>query len=224
MSEQRRRLSRAVQLRVKHALDRVLAAVLLVLLAPLFAIVAAAIKLDDGGPVLFRQPRIGRAGQPFTVVKFRSMVVDADRLLDAAGVPVAPRLSRAGRWLRRLSLDELPQLVNVLRGEMSIVGPRPLLPMRLPQLDDTQRRRFEVRPGLTGLAQVRGRNDLPWSQRLACDVEYVDRFSLWLDARIIGSTLPVVVRGEGIAADRNPGEVDDLPAIAANAEERGDDA
>jgi lipopolysaccharide/colanic/teichoic acid biosynthesis glycosyltransferase len=203
-------MSRRAQIAVKHALDRVSAALLLVALAPLFAVVAAAVKIGDGGPVLFHHTRPGEDASPFEVLKFRTMVVDADRLLDAEGRPVGDRVTRVGRVLRSTSLDELPQLVNILRGEMSFVGPRPAIPEHVARYTEEQMRRLRMRPGITGLAQVNGRNTLPWSERIRLDNDYIDGYSLALDARILLATISVVVRREGIAPDRNPGDVDDL--------------
>ncbi len=200
------------QLWAKACVDRLFAMVLLVLLAPFFALIAVAIRLDDGGPVLFRQDRAGKDGKLFTILKFRTMVPNADRLLDASGATTGdPRVTRVGSVLRWLSVDELPQLMNILRGEMSFVGPRPVLPSHLQRYDARQKQRFAVRPGITGLAQVRGRNTLPWTQRLEADVDYVRSFSLWLDLVILLHTVRAVVLREGFVMDRNPEDVDDLP-------------
>lgn len=201
---------------LKHIADRTAAAAALLALAPVFAGIAAAIKLEDGGPVLFRQDRLGEGARPFSIWKFRTMMVDADRYLDPSGQATRSRVTRVGRFLRFTSLDELAQLVNILRGEMSFVGPRPVLPSHLPRYTDAQKRRFEVRPGITGLAQVNGRNQLPWSQRLAYDVEYVERFSLGLDLWILLKTVRVVLFREGVVLDRNPGQVDDLGPTPTN--------
>lgn len=199
-----------MDLAIKHALDRLGAALGLVALAPLLAAIAAAIKLEDGGPVIFRQERLGAGARPFSIWKFRTMIPDADAHLDAAGRATRSRVTRVGRLLRFTSLDELAQLFNILRGEMAFVGPRPVLPSHLGRYTDAQKRRFEVRPGITGLAQVSGRNQLPWSKRLALDVEYVDRRSLLVDAGILLRTVKVVLLREGVVLDRNPGQVDDL--------------
>lgn len=207
MSGQRRRQ----QLRVKHALDRLLAALAVVLLSPVFLLIAAAIKLTDRGPVFFRQARAGRWQEPFWVWKFRTMRVDADKFLDSRGRPAGNRLTRVGIWLRWSSADELPQLFNILAGEMSFVGPRPVMVQHPRRYKRAQLRRFEVRPGITGLAQINGRNHLKWSRRLAYDRLYVQRFSLALDLYILLRSVKVVFKREGVAMDRNPGEVDDLP-------------
>ncbi|HXW04266.1 MAG TPA: sugar transferase [Vicinamibacterales bacterium] len=180
----------------KRALDLGLALVAAVVLAPVAAIVALAVRMGLGSPVLFRQERPGRQGQPFVLVKFRSMTSERDehgRLL-----PDAERLPWLGRWLRGTSLDEMPELWNVIAGDMSFVGPRPLLMEYLPRYTPAQARRHEVRPGITGLAQVSGRNALSWPERFALDVEYVDRCSLRLDLAILGRTLVAVFLRRGI--------------------------
>ena len=183
----------------KRILDAGVAGVGLVVTAPLQAAVALAVLKEHGRPVLFRQPRPGKDGRVFTLVKFRTML-----LPDAKRVSDADRLTGLGRFLRATSLDELPTLWNVLRGEMSLVGPRPLLVQYLERYSPEQARRHEVRPGVTGLAQVRGRNGLSWEEKLALDVEYVDRRSLRLDLRILLLTVRQVVRRDGITA---PGHV-----------------
>lgn len=166
-----------------------------VLSLPVQAAVAAAVRITLGSPVLFRQERPGLHGRPFTLVKFRTMH-PADPL--RGQVSDAERLTRFGTFLRSTSLDELPTLWHVVRGDMSLVGPRPLLPNYLDRYTPAQARRHEVRPGLTGLAQVSGRNGLSWEERLTLDVEYVDRHSLLLDLRILWRTVAVVLRREGI--------------------------
>jgi lipopolysaccharide/colanic/teichoic acid biosynthesis glycosyltransferase len=182
---------------VKRAADVVVATVGLLISAPVMAAVAVAVRRDVGSPVLFRQVRPGRHGEPFELVKFRTM-----RMIDETdGVANdAERLTPFGRWLRSTSLDELPTLWNVLRGEMSLVGPRPLLMEYLDRYTPTQARRHEVRPGVTGLAQVRGRNLLSWDEKFAADVEYVDHVGPVLDARILMATLATVLRRQGVSA------------------------
>ncbi|UWZ40157.1 sugar transferase [Dactylosporangium roseum] len=174
------------------------AAVAAVVLAPVIAGTAVFVRLTMGSPVLFRQERAGRHGAPFTMVKFRSMTVHDD-----SGGPDprhdGARLTPAGRFLRASSLDELPALWNVLRGEMSLVGPRPLPVAYLDRYTPDQRRRHDVRPGITGLAQVRGRNTLSWEQKFAYDLEYVQRRGLALDLRILAATAGAVLRRDGIA-------------------------
>ena len=181
---------------MKRLLDVLVSAAALLLLAPVIAATAVLVAWRLGRPVLFRQVRPGLHGRPFTLVKFRTMT-DA-RGPDGALLPDGQRLPPFGAWLRRTSLDELPQLWNVLRGDMSLVGPRPLLMEYLPLYSPEQARRHEVRPGITGWAQVRGRNALPWAERFTLDVWYVDHRSMLLDLRILGLTLAKVFRREGI--------------------------
>ncbi len=186
----------------KRILDLALVLPLLVLTAPLLACIAVWIKLDSRGPVLFHQTRVGQGGRLFSILKFRTMVVDAEQ----RGYYTAehdPRITRCGALLRRTSLDELPQLLNILRGEMSVVGPRPTLPYQVEQYTPRQRRRLAVKPGVTGWAQVNGRNRLSWPQRIERDVWYVEHQSLWLDLRILARTLRVWLRGEGVYADKD---------------------
>jgi lipopolysaccharide/colanic/teichoic acid biosynthesis glycosyltransferase len=182
---------------VKRLLDVALAAVLLALTAPVMLALAALILATMGRPVLFRQPRPGRHGHVFELVKFRTMRVDGAGLGPAAD---RARLTRVGGWLRACSLDELPTLWHVLAGQMSLVGPRPLLVDYLARYTPHQARRHEVRPGITGLAQAHGRNRLSWEEKFAYDVWYVDHRSLRLDLRILARTLRVLVRREGISA------------------------
>ena len=154
---------------------------------------AVAVKLTSKGPVFFRQQRIGMDGEVFDVIKFRTMLDGPNPL-----IPDDSRITHAGRVLRRFSIDELPQLLNVAHGEMSIVGPRPALPNQVELYDNRQRGRLAVRPGLTGWAQVNGRNSIPWSERIDLDLEYVQRQSVSLDLQIIGRTVSVMLGGEGI--------------------------
>jgi exopolysaccharide biosynthesis polyprenyl glycosylphosphotransferase len=193
---------------IKQLMDTVTSAVLLGLLAPLALIVAAMIRVEDRGPVFYRQSRVGRDGRRFTIVKFRTMVVGAERLQGELAVhnegagPLFklrsdPRVTRAGRLLRRYSLDELPQLLNVLCGHMSLVGPRPGLPHEIEEYEDHVHRRMLVKPGLTGLWQVSGRSDLAWEEGVQLDLRYVEDWSLALDAMILWKTLRVVLSTEG---------------------------
>jgi lipopolysaccharide/colanic/teichoic acid biosynthesis glycosyltransferase len=183
----------------KPLLDRTAAAAGLVVLSPVLGAVALLVRTKLGGPVLFRQTRPGLGGEPFEMVKFRTMT-DA-RGPDGALLPDAQRLTPLGRFLRGSSLDELPELWNVLKGDMSLVGPRPLLMRYLDRYTPEQTRRHEVRPGITGLAQVYGRNAIGWDEKLAYDVSYVDRISLSLDLRILLRTVFQVVRRDGISAE-----------------------
>ena len=184
--------------RAKRAVDLAVALPAAIALAPVMAAVAVAIRRDSPGPALFRQRRIGYAGRPFTLLKFRTMVVGAEGM--GAGLAVVhgdSRITRIGTTLRRLSLDELPQLWNIVRGDMSLVGPRPTVAAQVERYDARQRRRLLARPGLTGLAQVSGRNTIPWSERIEIDIAYVDRWSLRRDLAILLRTALVVLRREG---------------------------
>jgi len=185
--------------RVKRAFDFTLALVALCLASPVLALAALAIRVNMGSPVLFRQVRPGWRERPFTILKLRTMRKVPGRQPEASSD--AARLTRLGAILRKLSLDELPQLWNVVEGEMSLVGPRPLLPVYLPRYSPTQRRRHEVRPGITGWAQINGRNAVAWEQKFDLDVWYVDHWSLSLDGKILWQTLLKVIRREGIAQD-----------------------
>jgi exopolysaccharide biosynthesis polyprenyl glycosylphosphotransferase len=193
---------------MKRAFDIVCASALLLLLAPVMGVVALLVRLEDGGPVLFRQARVGRDNNLFQCLKFRSMVIDADKqfssiahLNETGGVlfKIAddPRITRVGRAIRRLSLDELPQLWNVVRGEMSMVGPRPALPVEVARYDSDMRRRLRVRPGVTGLWQVSGRSDLSWEDTVRLDLYYVDNWSVVQDVAILLKTVRAVFRSEG---------------------------
>jgi lipopolysaccharide/colanic/teichoic acid biosynthesis glycosyltransferase len=183
---------------IKRAIDVVGAGVGLVVTAPFLAGVALAVRKDLGSPVLFQQERAGKDGDLFTLWKFRTMRDAVDE--HGQPRPDGERLTPLGRLLRAASLDELPQLINVLRGEMSLVGPRPLLPRYLPRYSREQARRHEVKPGITGWAQVRGRNALSWNDKLALDVWYVDHQSLWLDAQILWETVAKVLKRSGVSA------------------------
>jgi sugar transferase EpsL len=181
---------------LKRVFDLCVASIALVALAPLLLILAALVRIRLGAPVIFRQQRPGLHGRPFTLLKFRSMT-DAR---DAEGnlLPDEQRLTPFGRFLRSSSLDELPELINVIRGDMSLVGPRPLLMEYLDRYTPEQMRRHEVRPGITGWAQVNGRNAISWDQKFALDVWYVDHLSFWLDLRILAMTVWRVAQRDGI--------------------------
>lgn len=193
---------------IKEAFDKALALTGVILLAPVFAIIALAIKFADHGPVFFKQVRVGKDGHTFTVWKFRTMVVDAEKRKaeltahnEAAGALFKmrrdPRVTRPGAWLRRYSLDELPQLFNVLFGDMSLVGPRPALPVEAAKYGDHMRRRLVVKPGMTGLWQINGRSDLPWDEAVRLDLRYVENWSFILDLQILWKTLSAVMGGYG---------------------------
>jgi exopolysaccharide biosynthesis polyprenyl glycosylphosphotransferase len=193
---------------LKTVFDRVLGSLLLVAALPLVLTIAVAVRLSSRGPVLFRQVRVGVDGRRFTMLKFRSMVPDAEDRRPALGdlddgngmlfkIREDPRVTRVGALLRRFSLDELPQLINVLRGDMSLVGPRPPLPEEVAGYDGDAARRLRVRPGMTGLWQVSGRSDLSWEESLRLDLRYVDNWSLALDLSILWRTWRAVIRGSG---------------------------
>jgi lipopolysaccharide/colanic/teichoic acid biosynthesis glycosyltransferase len=183
-------------------LDVILAALALVLASPLLALAGLLIRLESRGAVFYRQRRVGLKGRPFALWKLRTMVPGAASM--GAGIYVLqgdPRITRVGRHLRRLSLDELPNLVNVLRGEMAIVGPRPTVQEQVDRYTDRQRLRLEVKPGITGWAQVNGRASLPWPERIELDVWYVEHRSFLLDLRILGKTVRMLASGHGLYSE-----------------------
>jgi lipopolysaccharide/colanic/teichoic acid biosynthesis glycosyltransferase len=187
---------------VSRALDVLLSALLLALAAPLLGLAALLIKLEDRGPVIYRQRRVGRDERPFDLWKLRTMVSGAESM--GAGIYVLEgdaRITRVGRLLRRFSLDELPNLVNVLHGEMALVGPRPTIQDQVDRYTERQRRRLEVKPGITGWAQVNGRTSLPWPERIELDVWYVENRSLRLDLRILARTARMLLTGHGLYSD-----------------------
>ncbi len=213
-------MNRKLQLRIKHVLDRILAVIFLFMIAPVLGVLALAIVLESGRPVFFVQTRVGLNGQVFEMFKFRTMILDAVRF--GLGVTVAQndeRITRVGNVLRKWSLDELPQLLNIARGDMSFVGPRPTLEYQVANYTPSQRRRLEVKPGVTGWAQVNGRNSLSWPKRIELDIWYVDHFSLLLDGRILLQTIRVWLRGEGLYG---PGGINDSFIKEASGNHRND--
>jgi lipopolysaccharide/colanic/teichoic acid biosynthesis glycosyltransferase len=205
MSEPRfpgHRIPPARTYRAKRAIDLAAASAGLVLLAPLLALIALAIRVSSRGSVLFIQERIGWCGRPFRVIKFRTMRPAGPSEASSRSETSAgdPRITPIGRWLRRTGLDELPQLVNVLRGEMSLVGPRPLLAWEIGQCDARQRQRLAVRPGISGLSQVRGRNAIPWAERIEWDLRYVEAAGFGRDLGILLGTIPTVLFGRNAYA------------------------
>jgi len=181
---------------VNRVLDATIAGLGLVIGSPALAVAAAAIKLDDGGPILYRQRRVGLNGEGFELLKLRTMQVGAEHT--GAGYAVNegdPRITRVGGLLRRLSVDEIPQLWNVVRGDMSLIGPRPTLSYQVERYTPRQRRRLEVKPGITGWAQIHGRARLPWEERIELDVWYVEHRSPWLDLRILARTPAALFAG-----------------------------
>jgi len=184
---------------LKRLFDLVVSLLFIVLLFPVILFTGLLVLVSMGRPVLFRQVRPGYKGRPFTIYKFRTMTEDRDKT--GAQLTDEERLTGAGRFLRRFSLDELPQLFNVVKGELSFVGPRPLLMEYVPLYTKEQARRHDVKPGITGLAQVRGRNAITWEERFALDIYYVDHRGFWLDMKILVDTVLAVIRKEGISAE-----------------------
>ena len=201
---------RNFQLFIKRAFDIVASAALIIILTiiPVFIIVPIAIKLTSKGPAVFVQERSGKDGKVFNIYKFRTMKLLPEGAYSVDGVlykangellePSSTRITKVGKFLRKTSLDELMQLFNILNGTMSFVGPRPTLPYQAKSYSDEQKRRFEMRPGVTGLAQVSGRNNLTWTEKIAYDVEYIDNFSLWEDIKILFRTVAVVLKKDDI--------------------------
>jgi len=184
---------------LKRVFDLMASSLGLTVLSPMLLLVATAIVVDTGRPVFFLQPRVGRRGRVFRIIKFRTMTRDAEQRtkgqwITAGNLYVTP----IGRFLRKTSLDELPELVNVLKGDMSLVGPRPTLPEQVAGYDVFQRRRLEVRPGITGWAQVNGRNSISWTERIKLDVWYIDHWTPWLDVRILLTTIGQVLQQRGV--------------------------
>jgi lipopolysaccharide/colanic/teichoic acid biosynthesis glycosyltransferase len=178
----------------KRAVDLILVAIVALPALLLGLVSALAVRLTSHGPVLFRQERIGLGGEPFELVKFRTMVAGENPVFPDAG-----RITRVGRFLRRLSLDEIPQLINIARGDMSVIGPRPTLAYQVERYDDRQRRRLEVRPGVAGWAQLKGRNEIPWADRIELDLEYIDHMQSPLaDVRILMRSMLAALRGGGV--------------------------
>ena len=204
-------MSRTLALAVKRALDIAVAAGGLILLFPVLFLIGIAIKFSSPGPVFFKLRMAGRGGEAFDQWKFRTMLEDArQRAHPFETSATDPRITRVGRFLRRWSLDELPQLWNVLIGEMSLVGPRPAFFEIATRYSRHDARRLRMRPGLTGLAQVRGRNLIPWPERIALDLEYIEHYSLWMDLKILLRTVPVVLRSEGVYGEDGGVRMHDL--------------
>jgi len=177
----------------KRTIDVLVGVFLFLLILPILIFIAIAIKLDSSGPVFFRQQRVGFKGKPFSIYKFRTMVVNAVNI--GAGLNIVdndPRITAAGKVLRDWSLDELPQIINIVKGEMSFIGPRPTLQYQVDNYTEHQRKRLNMKPGVTGWAQINGRNNIPWEERIELDVWYVDNWSLWLDMKIVLKTPAVV--------------------------------
>jgi len=187
---------------LKRSIDLLISVTAIILFSPLLLLLACVIKLDSKGPVIFRQQRVGKGGNIFKIYKFRTMVVDAEKL--GTGIHVEkkdPRITRIGKFLRHTSLDELLQLINIIKGEMSIVGPRPTLAYQVERYDERQKKRLLVKPGITGWAQVNGRNSLTWPERIELDLWYIDNWSLLLDAKVFFKTIGVIFSNKGIYKD-----------------------
>jgi len=198
-------------LKIKRWLDVSACLLGIIFLSPFFLLVALLIRLDSPGPVFFRQNRVGQDGQIFRVWKFRTMVCNAEFIGPCYSfIENDPRITKVGKFLRYFSLDELPQLFNIIRGEMSLVGPRATLPYQVERYNDFQKKRLAVKPGITGWAQINGRNDIPWSQRFIYDAWYVDNWSLMLDLKIIFRTIPMVIKRQGVRMNQNVAEVEDF--------------
>ena len=184
---------------IRRGIDILVSGAALLLASPLLAVAMAAVRLESPGSPLYRQRRIGLEGRPFEMLKLRTMVAGAEKI--GAGLAISendPRITRVGALLRRTSIDELPNLINVLRGDMSLIGPRPTIPVQVEQYTPRQRRRLEIRPGITGWAQVQGRASLPWSERIELDLYYIDHRSPALDLKILMRTVPIVLGGSDL--------------------------
>lgn len=197
-----------VYLTIKRIIDFLFSLIILLILLPLFLVVAILIKLDSKGPVIFKQSRLGKDGNVFKVWKFRTMIDNAEKM--GTGLTTAqndPRITRVGKILRKTSIDELPQLINVLKGDMSFIGPRPAPVHHLKQYNENERQRLKVLPGITGWAQVNGRNILTWPERIEKDIWYVNNISFLLDLKIAFKTIKVVLLSEGVYSGRNDAKV-----------------
>ena len=211
---------RKLQLGIKRAVD-ILAALTIILLLiaiPVLIIIPIAIRVDSKGPAVFTQERMGKNGKVFKIYKFRTMRI-FEESLDENGNMLEPkqRITKVGAFLRKTSLDELMQLFNILNGTMSIVGPRPSLPYQADNYTERQHKRFEMRPGITGWAQVNGRNDLTWTEKIEYDIEYIENYSLWFDIKILFRTIGVVFKQEGIAFE-NPDAINAKSEVSADSE------
>lgn len=197
---------RKFQLFIKRVIDLACAVVLLLLMiaVPLLIVIPIVIKLTSKGPAIFTQERVGKDGKVFKIYKFRTMLIPEESF-DENGNQLEPkqRITRVGKFLRKTSLDEITQIFNILNGTMSLVGPRPTLPYQTERYTQEQRRRLDMRPGITGWAQVNGRNDLTWTEKIEYDIEYIDKFSIWFDIEILFRTVAVVFKQDGIAFTKN---------------------
>lgn len=203
-------IKKNVSISIKYFLDRILALTGIIITLPILIITAIIIRLESQGPVIFKQERVGKDGKIFKVYKFRSMVQNAQYI--GAGLYFDgeddPRITKSGRFIRKTSIDELPQLFNILKGEMSLVGPRPLLKITTDEMTDRQRQRLLMKPGMTGLAQINGRNEISMGERIEKDLEYIENYSLISDIKIIVQTIGVVLLRKGIRMDQTKEEVE----------------
>ncbi|SFQ36009.1 sugar transferase [Salibacterium halotolerans] len=196
---------------LKRKVDLFFSMILIYFLLPFGIIIALFLKLESRGPVFFKQKRVGIDGKLFKMYKFRSMTKgDHSAHYRIQDVQIKQHITKVGSVLRKTSLDELPQLINILKGDMSFIGPRPVLPAHLEQYNSYHMQRLYMKPGVTGLAQVKGRNTLPWSKRIEYDVQYVNNYSIWLDIKIILKTIKVVLMREGVATNQTMGEMEDF--------------
>ena len=194
----------------KFFFDRLFALAILIIFFPILTLISILIWIEDFKTPFFIQVRVGKNAKEFKIIKFRTMFINADNLLDSSGNVTSNRITRVGRFLRRYSIDELPQLINILKGEMSFIGPRPALKSHFFRYTERQKRRLDVLPGITGLAQVNGRNTIPWTKRIDYDLMYIDRINFLLDLKIIYKTFSIVFSGRGVVLDRNQKKMDDL--------------
>ncbi|CEQ04532.1 capsular polysaccharide biosynthsis protein [[Clostridium] sordellii] len=201
-----------ISISIKNILDRILALIGIIAISPILFITAFIIKIESEGPIIFKQDRVGKDGKIFKVYKFRSMIENAQYI--GAGLYFEgeddPRITKSGKFIRKTSIDELPQLFNVLKGEMSLVGPRPLLKITTDEMTDRQRKRLLMKPGMTGLAQINGRNELSIKERIENDLEYIENYSLILDVKIILRTIGVVLLRKGIRMDQSKSDVEKI--------------
>lgn len=197
---------------IKHILDKVFGAILLILLSPILAILALMLKVDSRGPIIFKQKRLGKNGNIFEMYKFRTMYVDAPDLRNEDGSTFNsdndPRVTKVGKILRKTSLDELPQILNILKGEMSFIGPRPDLPDHYELYSEADKKKLTVRPGVTGYAQANGRNSNSWAQRIAMDIFYIENYSLLMDVQILFKTVFSVLKQEGVNKHSKNNEIE----------------
>ena len=212
---------RGFQLFIKRAFDLTLGILLMLFLIaiPVLIVIPIVIKLTSKGPAVFTQERVGKNGKVFKIYKFRTMLIPEQRF-DKEGNPLDPKhsITKVGRFLRKTSLDELMQIFNVINGTMSFIGPRPTLPYQVERYNERQRKRLEMRPGVTGWAQVNGRNNLAWGEKIEFDIEYVESFSIWFDIKVLFKTVAVVFKKEGIEFTKDDAINAKTPAPAPEGE------